>query len=65
MGSDTVIYIPNFIKTGSGTQNVIGDTQSGWRSRKLIVVVVIDPQDNKSHNKMACTSPSRYLQSAC
>jgi hypothetical protein len=28
MGSVAVIYIPNFIKIGSGIQKLIGDTQT-------------------------------------
>jgi hypothetical protein len=32
MGSGAMIYIPNFIKTGSGIQTLIGggDTQTAW-----------------------------------
>jgi hypothetical protein len=32
MGSDALIYIPSFIKIGSGIQKLIrGDTQTAWR----------------------------------
>jgi hypothetical protein len=32
MGSGALIYIPGFIKIGSGIQKLIaGDTQTGWR----------------------------------
>jgi hypothetical protein len=37
MVSGAFIYIPNFIKTGSGIQKVLGgdtETQTGWRSPK-------------------------------
>jgi hypothetical protein len=37
MGSGAMIYIPNFIKIGSGIQKLMGiytDTQIGWSSRK-------------------------------
>jgi hypothetical protein len=37
MGSGTMIYIPHFIKIGSGTQKLMEgytDTQTGWRSHK-------------------------------
>jgi hypothetical protein len=35
MGSVAIIYIPSFIKTGSGTQMlIVGDTQTGWRLHK-------------------------------
>jgi hypothetical protein len=31
MGSDAMIYIPSFIKTGSGIQKLIGgDSQTAW-----------------------------------
>jgi hypothetical protein len=36
MGSGAVIYIPSFIKIGSGNQKLMGrrftDTQTAWRS---------------------------------
>jgi hypothetical protein len=35
MGSDAMIYVPSFIKTGSAIQKLIGghtDTQTAWRS---------------------------------
>jgi hypothetical protein len=38
MGSDAMMYIPCFIKTGSGIQKLIGgftDAQTAWRSHKL------------------------------
>jgi hypothetical protein len=35
MGSGAMIYIPSFIKTGSGIQKLIRrDTQTAWRSHK-------------------------------
>jgi hypothetical protein len=35
MGSVAMIYVPSFIKGGSGIQELIGgDTQTGWRSHK-------------------------------
>jgi hypothetical protein len=35
MGSGAVIYIPSFIKIGSGIQKLIrGDIQTEWRSHK-------------------------------
>jgi hypothetical protein len=38
MGSVAMIYIPSFVKIGSGIQKFIGggytDTQTGWRSHK-------------------------------
>jgi hypothetical protein len=41
MGSGAMIYIPSFIKFGSGVQKLIGggggDTQTGWRSHKPIL----------------------------
>jgi hypothetical protein len=30
MGSGAMIYIPSFIKIGSGIQKLIGDTQTAW-----------------------------------
>jgi hypothetical protein len=40
MGSGAIIYIPNFIKIGSGIQMLMGggytDTQAGGRSHKLL-----------------------------
>jgi hypothetical protein len=41
MGSVAMIYIPGFIKTGSGIQKIIGgfaDTQRAWRSHKPILI---------------------------
>jgi hypothetical protein len=36
MGSGVMIYIPSFIKIGSGIQKLMerGDTQTGWISHK-------------------------------
>jgi hypothetical protein len=38
MGSGSMIYIPSFLKIGSGIQKLIGggftDTQTAWRSCK-------------------------------
>jgi hypothetical protein len=35
MGSGTMIYIPSFLRTGSGIQKLIkGDTQAAWLSHK-------------------------------
>jgi hypothetical protein len=37
MGSGVVIYVPSFIKIGSGIQKLIGgyrDKQTAWRSHK-------------------------------
>jgi hypothetical protein len=37
MGSGAVIYVPSFIKTGSGVQKLIGgDTQTPRQQRDLI-----------------------------
>jgi hypothetical protein len=30
MGSGAMIYEPNFIKIGSGIQELMGDTQTAW-----------------------------------
>jgi hypothetical protein len=39
MGSDAMIYIPSFIKIGSGIQKFIErDTQTAWRLNKLTLV---------------------------
>jgi hypothetical protein len=35
MGSNAMIYIPNFIKIGPGIQSLIeGDSQTAWRLHK-------------------------------
>jgi hypothetical protein len=36
MGSGATIYIPGFVRTGSGIENLIGrDSQTAWRLRKV------------------------------
>jgi hypothetical protein len=46
MGSGVVIYIPIFIKIGSGIQKLIGwDTQTAWRSLKPTLIFF---QNNES-----------------
>jgi hypothetical protein len=35
MSSGAMMYVPSFIKIGSGIQNLIGgETQTAWRSHK-------------------------------
>jgi hypothetical protein len=38
MGSGVMIYVPSFMKIGSGIQKLIreGDTQAAWRSHKPV-----------------------------
>jgi hypothetical protein len=43
MDSDAMIYVPSFIKTGSGIQTLMGggtctDTQTAWLSHKLTFI---------------------------
>jgi hypothetical protein len=39
IGSGAMIYIPSFLKTGSGIQKLIGrDIQRAWRSNKPVFI---------------------------
>jgi hypothetical protein len=41
MGSGAMIYVPSFIKIGSGVQKLIGgdtNTQTAWRSHKPTLI---------------------------
>jgi hypothetical protein len=34
MGSGVMIYLPSFVKIGSGIQKLTGDRETAWRSHK-------------------------------
>jgi hypothetical protein len=73
-GSGAMIYIPSFIKIGSGIQNVIaGDTQTGWRSHKptLIFQIKKDRKDGRkggnmehelTRNATLCNAAKRFVK---
>jgi hypothetical protein len=60
MGSGAMIYIPSFIRIGSGIQKLIGargfkDTQTAWRSHKPTFIFF----QNKESRLKVSKSPSK------
>jgi hypothetical protein len=48
MSSGVMIYIPSFIKIGSGIGNLVGgDTQTAWRSHKPTAILKEGSEDGQ------------------
>jgi hypothetical protein len=51
MGSGAVIYIPSFIRTGSGIQNLIGEDTQTHRHHGDLISVLLFFQNKESNLK--------------
>jgi hypothetical protein len=68
MRSCAMICIPSFMKTGSGTQHLLGgytDTQTGWRLHKSTFIYLFIFFQNKECRLKSKRFPGRVEPSVC